>query len=58
MLYIDKLDNKVALIYAGTSGIAEITALLYTKKRAKVAIVGHNEKRPKAILDKMKDVRS
>ncbi len=58
MFYIDKLDNKVTLIYAGTSGIGEITSLIYAKKRAKVAIVGHNKKRLEAILDKMKDVCS
>lgn len=50
-----KLDQKVALVYGGTSGIGEATALLYAQEGARVAIVGRNQERADAILDKIKE---
>jgi NAD(P)-dependent dehydrogenase (short-subunit alcohol dehydrogenase family) len=39
-----KLDNKVAVITGGNSGIGLATALLFTQEGAKIAITGRNEK--------------
>lgn len=45
-----KLDDKVALIFGGTSGIGEATAILYAREGAQVAIVGRNEDKANKIL--------
>jgi len=44
-----RLDNKVALITGGTSGIGEASALLLAREGSRVAITGRNESRGHAV---------
>src|ERR1700751_2075413 len=49
-----RLQNKVALITGGTSGIGEANATLFSQEGAKVAITGLNEERGAAVVQEMK----
>ena len=53
-----RLNNKVALITGGSSGIGEATALLFAKEGAEIAITGRNRQRGNEAVQRIKDVGS
>ncbi len=51
-----RLNNKVALITGGSSGIGEATALLFAKEGAEIAITGRNQERGAEAVRRIKEV--
>lgn len=51
-----RLQNKIALITGGTSGIGQATALLFAKEGARIAITGRDETRGHAVISEIEKI--
>jgi NAD(P)-dependent dehydrogenase (short-subunit alcohol dehydrogenase family) len=49
------LENRVAIVTGGTSGIGEATASLFAREGARVAVVGRNDERGRAVVQRIED---
>ncbi|WP_296236333.1 SDR family NAD(P)-dependent oxidoreductase [Psychrobacter sp. UBA5136] len=50
-----KLQNRVAIVFGGTSGLGEATAKAYADEGAKVVVTGRDEEDGKRIVNDIKD---
>jgi NAD(P)-dependent dehydrogenase (short-subunit alcohol dehydrogenase family) len=48
-----RFDKRVAVVTGGTSGIGEATAVLFAEEGAQVAIIGRNEERGNAVVQRI-----
>ena len=50
-----KLQDRVAIIFGGTSGLGEVTAKAYANEGAKVVVTGRDEEDGNRIVKDMTD---